>query len=227
MPNPGDGFTVVTAMRHSQPDALTLVISGFPDVQEAMAAILLQADEVLVKPFDVQQLVDLIRKRTQKKKRPPKPAKESVASILERDATITIQRWLARVKRTEELACVPLSDSDRTGHVSEIIKSIVIRLRDTRAIEAICQSVSCGCGPRASALSARLRCTHDRAGVPNFAGVHFRDHPTKFSGGGFQFGTAGRYADCRRSGLPIDTERRELSEGCGGGSGLNGFFADE
>jgi len=53
MPNPGDGFTVVTAMRHSQPDALTLLVSGYPDVQSAMAAILLEADEVIVKPFDV------------------------------------------------------------------------------------------------------------------------------------------------------------------------------
>src|SRR6202167_3047238 len=42
MPNPGDGFTVVTAMRHSQPNALTLLVSGFPDVQSAMAAILLE-----------------------------------------------------------------------------------------------------------------------------------------------------------------------------------------
>ena len=41
MPNPGDGFTVVTAMRHSQPNALTLLVSGYPDVQSAMAAILL------------------------------------------------------------------------------------------------------------------------------------------------------------------------------------------
>lgn len=47
MPNPGDGFTVVTAMRHSQPNALTLLISGYPDVQSAMAAILLEADEIL------------------------------------------------------------------------------------------------------------------------------------------------------------------------------------
>jgi DNA-binding NtrC family response regulator len=31
MPNPGDGFTVVTAMRHSQPNALTLLVSGYPD----------------------------------------------------------------------------------------------------------------------------------------------------------------------------------------------------
>ena len=35
MPNPGDGFTVVTAMRHFQPNALTLLVSGYPDVQSA------------------------------------------------------------------------------------------------------------------------------------------------------------------------------------------------
>ena len=63
MPNPGDGFTVVTAMRHSQPDALTLLVSGYPDVQSAMAAILLEADEVIVKPFDVGKLADLIREK--------------------------------------------------------------------------------------------------------------------------------------------------------------------
>jgi DNA-binding NtrC family response regulator len=40
MPNPGDGFTVVSAMRHSQPNALTMLVSGYPDVQSAMAAIL-------------------------------------------------------------------------------------------------------------------------------------------------------------------------------------------
>jgi DNA-binding NtrC family response regulator len=49
MPNPGDGFMVVTAMRHSQPNALTLLVSGYPDVQSAMAAILLEADEIIVK----------------------------------------------------------------------------------------------------------------------------------------------------------------------------------
>jgi DNA-binding NtrC family response regulator len=37
MPGPGNGFTVATAMRHSQPEALTVVLSGFPDLHEAMA----------------------------------------------------------------------------------------------------------------------------------------------------------------------------------------------
>jgi len=61
MPNPGDGFTVVTAMHHTQPDALTFVVSGFPDVNAAMASILLQADEILAKPFAVKKLAELIR----------------------------------------------------------------------------------------------------------------------------------------------------------------------
>lgn len=42
---------MVTAMRHSQPAALTLLVSGYPDVQRAMAAILLEADEIIVKPL--------------------------------------------------------------------------------------------------------------------------------------------------------------------------------
>lgn len=33
MPDPGDGFTVISAMRHSQPNALTMLVSGYPDVQ--------------------------------------------------------------------------------------------------------------------------------------------------------------------------------------------------
>src|SRR6266481_9727200 len=48
LPDAGDGFTVVSAMRHTQPNAVTLVMSGYPALQEAISAILLQAEEVLV-----------------------------------------------------------------------------------------------------------------------------------------------------------------------------------
>src|ERR1700730_10634082 len=48
MPNAGDGFTVISAMRHSQPNALTMLLSGFPDVKSAMEAIILEADEIVV-----------------------------------------------------------------------------------------------------------------------------------------------------------------------------------
>src|SRR5580704_16942272 len=44
MPDACDGFTVVNAMRHAQPNALTLVLSSYPVIQAAMTAMLLQAD---------------------------------------------------------------------------------------------------------------------------------------------------------------------------------------
>ena len=50
-------------MRHNYPDAVTLVYSGYPALKEAMTAILLQADEVLVKPMVIPVLVELIRER--------------------------------------------------------------------------------------------------------------------------------------------------------------------
>ena len=49
MPEAGDGFTVVSAMRHTNPDAVTLIYSGYPALQDAADAILSQADDVLVK----------------------------------------------------------------------------------------------------------------------------------------------------------------------------------
>ena len=65
VPNPADGLAVVTAMRHSQPDALTMLVSGFPDVQSAMAAIFQEANEIIVKPFEIWQLTELLRKNDQ------------------------------------------------------------------------------------------------------------------------------------------------------------------
>ncbi|HYU48167.1 MAG TPA: response regulator [Terriglobales bacterium] len=137
MPDPGDGFAVVTAMRHAQPEVLTLVVSGFPDVQGAMAAILLQADEVLVKPLEVEQLAKLIQRKTQERGHLSKPRKESIATILERDVKTTIQRWLMRVGRVEALNRLQLTEEQRTQHLHEIMSEIVVRLRGTRFVEAI------------------------------------------------------------------------------------------
>src|SRR6202049_1393955 len=99
MPNPGDGFTVVTAMRHSQPDALTLLVSGYPDVQGAMAAILLEADEIIVKPFEAGKLAELIREKMLTRKPAPRLEKERVGAILQRCMTVVVQEWLERVKQ--------------------------------------------------------------------------------------------------------------------------------
>jgi len=128
MPNPGDGFTVVTAMRHSQPDALTLLVSGYPDVQSAMAAILLEADEVIVKPFDVGKLADLIREKMLTRRPTPRLEKERVGAILQRCIAAVIKDWLVRAKQSNELNHVLLSDEERTGHLPKLVEDLVVRL---------------------------------------------------------------------------------------------------
>ena len=137
MPEPGDGFAVVTAMRHSQPDVVNLVCSSYPDVQKSMAAILLQADDVLVKPFPVEQLTALIDKGRLTSKPSLPPAKESVASILDRDVAITIQRWLLRVEQVKELNSLSLTAKQRTEYLPEMMRNITARLRADRTIEAV------------------------------------------------------------------------------------------
>lgn len=132
MPGAGDGFTVVSAMRHANPDAVTLVYTGYPALQEAMDAILLQADDILVKPLQVPVLVGLIREKLRKRVARKATSTERVAAILERDATATITNWLTRVEREDELTCVPLRMEQRMGHLPKLLQELVERLRVPR-----------------------------------------------------------------------------------------------
>jgi YesN/AraC family two-component response regulator len=128
MPDAADGFTVVSAMRHSQPHALTMLVSGYPDVESAMAAILLEADEVLVKPFEIGRLTDLIHERLDRRKPHERQPKERVGAILLRCSEEIIQDWLTRTKRSCELNHLRLSDEERTGHLPKLVEDLSIRL---------------------------------------------------------------------------------------------------
>jgi hypothetical protein len=53
----------------------------------------------------------------------------SVAAILERELGPTVREWLRRVNLVSELTDIPLSDSDRTGHLPKLYSDIIFRLR--------------------------------------------------------------------------------------------------
>jgi DNA-binding response OmpR family regulator len=133
MPNPGDGLTVVTAMRHSQPNALTLLVSGYPDVQSAMSAILLEADQIIVKPFDVGRLAELVREKMlargpASRLEKARMEKERAGAILQRSVAGVVEEWLARVKQSRELNRIPLNDDERTGHLPKLVEDLAVRL---------------------------------------------------------------------------------------------------
>lgn len=132
MPRSGDGFTVVSAMRHTHPEAVTLVLSGHPELDEAMAAILSQADEILVKPIEIASLREIIHEKLAKRVPHKALRTESVASILEQDLLVTIQDWMRLVEHDEELSCVPLTFVDRIGQLPNVLADLISRLRTSR-----------------------------------------------------------------------------------------------
>jgi DNA-binding response OmpR family regulator len=135
MPDDGDGFTVVSAMRHTQPQAVTLVLSGYPAIKEAMSAILLEADEVLTKPIGIAAIAEIIQNKLTSHSTRTLTKKESVAEILERDMTPTIQHWMTKVEQNDELMRVPLNYQNRTGHLPKLLRDLVLRIRLSPADE--------------------------------------------------------------------------------------------
>ena len=129
MPHAGDGFTVVSAMRHTHPQAVTLVLSGYPALEEALSAIRLQVDQVLTKPIEIGSLRKIIREKLANPvPHSPLPT-ETVACILERELSVTIKEWMALVEDDEELTCIPLSFEDRAGHLPNLLADLIHRLR--------------------------------------------------------------------------------------------------
>ena len=133
MPGAGDGLTVVSAMRHSNPQAVTVIFSGYPEMKEAAAAILMQADEILVKPLDPKTLVETIRERLKRGVKSVRPI-ENVANILERETQSTIEDWLLHVELEPQIITVRLGPKERCAHLPQMFRDLVSRLRHPLAL---------------------------------------------------------------------------------------------
>jgi ActR/RegA family two-component response regulator len=106
---------------------LTIVLSGYPALDEAMSAILSQADEIFAKPIRIGALKEIIRARLADPHsiNITRVKPESVASILEREIETTIQNWLDIVDQDAELTCIPLSRLERTVEWTPILRQPV------------------------------------------------------------------------------------------------------
>src|SRR5207237_5441011 len=59
----GDRFLVTTAMRHIQPNCATFILTGYPAFETALQAIHSQVDDYLVKPVEVNSLINTVTER--------------------------------------------------------------------------------------------------------------------------------------------------------------------
>jgi YesN/AraC family two-component response regulator len=126
---PGDGFTVVSAMRRVQPKAATFILTGYPDFDTALQAIRSQVDDYLLKPTDVPTLIHTIQRRLENRKAVPqdRPLKR-VSQLMKENLGEITKEWLALVKAHPELNSISMSDRDRIDHLPQVIKELANRV---------------------------------------------------------------------------------------------------
>jgi CheY-like chemotaxis protein len=133
MPGRGDGLTVVSAMRHANPKSVTILLSAFPEMDAAAQAILLQADQILVKPMNIPALIEAIEQRLAIGP-PPSRVIQSVATILESSIQSTVDAWFERVENDKKLTIIAMGHEQRVGHLPKILIDLVNRLRSFKSL---------------------------------------------------------------------------------------------
>lgn len=127
--NAGDGFTVVSAMRRTQPTAVNFILTGFPAFETALEAIRQQVDDYLIKPTEIESLVQAIQSKLTDRKPTHGIQPKRLPDIIERDLDSIVRQWLTAVKKDEEISAIPLSDSDREDHVPLLLQQSLERAR--------------------------------------------------------------------------------------------------
>lgn len=127
---PGDGFTVVSAMRRTQPDAVTIILTGFPAFESALEAIRSQVDDYVVKPAKIDHLLEVIEQRLVDH-RPHRPVPLRRVSVILKDSVEDVVRqWLVLVEAEEELTRLPLSRKERADHIPGMVQEMVEMLQE-------------------------------------------------------------------------------------------------
>jgi ActR/RegA family two-component response regulator len=135
--HPGDGFTVVSAMRRTQPECVTLILTGYPAFETALQAIRSQVDDYLIKPAPVEMLVSAIEKKLQERqphhpielKRVPQLLRENAENIAESAAAD-----LARSSRESR-------PGDHRKHLAERIRELADDLEAPATAPALAKVV--------------------------------------------------------------------------------------
>jgi DNA-binding response OmpR family regulator len=166
---PGDGFTVISAMRRTQPEAVTLILTGFPDFDTALQALRSQVDDYLTKPADIHQLVAMLKDKLKTPGRKPLLQVKRVSTVLRENANAIVQSWFEAAERDSELSRIPLSRAARVDHLPAILAQLADSVDSeefVRGEEGLIPARSHGIqrreeGYRASQIVAEARLLHN------------------------------------------------------------------
>ncbi len=99
---PGDGFTVVSAMRRTQPWAATIIITGYPAFESALRAIQSQVDDYVVKPAHIPELLRTIREKIDHHSVRQQPPILELYEVLEQEKENIMAAWIGETRPVPE-----------------------------------------------------------------------------------------------------------------------------
>jgi len=125
---PGDGFTVVSAMRRTQPQCVTFIVTGFPAFESALSAIQQQVDGYFVKPAQVDVLVAQIEAKLKEGPRRGAAPLMRLGALIRENVDATCDAALVRLKTDGALCAVAADDKQRVAYFAEMLHEIADQL---------------------------------------------------------------------------------------------------
>lgn len=123
---PGDGFTVVSAMRRTQPEAGTFILTGYPAFETALEAIRQQVDDYFVKPADVETLVQKIQASlTAPRKQARRIELKRLTEVLNENKRAIVNQWLTMAKADPQICATRPADTELVDHLPSVIDEII------------------------------------------------------------------------------------------------------
>ncbi len=134
--HPGNGFSVVSAMRWTQPTCITLILTGHPAFDSALEAMRSQVDDYLIKPADIPSLINLIERKLQNPKPSTGAATKRISQVLRENVFEITQRALKEMKSDPALGAVPITDEQRIEHTARTIEELATMLESAEPEQA-------------------------------------------------------------------------------------------
>ena len=129
---PVDGFTIVSAMRRIQPEAATLIMTGYPAFQAALHALHQQVDDFLVKPAEAKTVVSMIRRNISRDRKPSQVFTKRLNHVIARNRAEVMDAWYEAVEKHPDIMEIPLSRDERIDHLPQVLDELVRPLDSDR-----------------------------------------------------------------------------------------------
>jgi len=78
-----EGIELLSKLRDTKPKMRKIIVTGYPTMQNAVAAVNKGADAYVIKPFDVEKLLQTIKEQLQKQAEEKKYSEAKIAEFIE------------------------------------------------------------------------------------------------------------------------------------------------